>query len=88
MAAVLPFALAVVLREPAIAALAVIFLLPLLFWLVVIPVLHWRERYRGDRVTLWGALMVLETSGWSKLVYWLRHVLPDRSASGRYSDAA
>jgi hypothetical protein len=83
----LPIAMAVLLREPAVAAIAVLFLIPLLVWLVLIPLLHWRERYRGTNMTLWGALLVLETSGWFKIIYWFRHVLPDHRATGRYSDA-
>ncbi|HET7024697.1 MAG TPA: hypothetical protein VFI39_05790 [Gemmatimonadales bacterium] len=59
-------------------------LLPLMFHLFMIPVWHWRERYRGAHPDLWGALLVIETSSWSKLIYWFRHVLPDWRGRGRY----
>ncbi len=61
-----------------------------LIWLVgvltLIPILHWKDRYRGERSTLWAIFLVFETSGWSKIFYWFMHVLPDRNASGRYAD--
>lgn len=62
-------------------------LLPLLFWLVFIPVIHWKDRYVGHKSAAWGAFLALETSGWSKLFYWFRHVLPDWQRTGRYRDA-
>jgi hypothetical protein len=69
------------------ALLGAIAVVPFLFWLGFIPVLHWRERYVGTRIAVWGAFLVFETSGWSKLVYWFRHVLPlDYRKQGRYSD--
>jgi len=61
-------------------------LLPLLAWLVLIPVLHWKDRYVGHRSGTWGAFLALEASGWSKFIYWFRHVLPDWYRSGRYAD--
>jgi hypothetical protein len=61
-------------------------LMPLLFCQCFVPVLHWRERYKGERINLWGAFLVFETSGWSKLVYWFRHILPDSNRSGRYKE--
>jgi hypothetical protein len=58
---------------------------PWFVWVVLIPIYHWKDRYVGERTGLWGALLVIETSGWMKIVYWFRHVLPDRSRSGRYA---
>jgi len=78
--------LALLARQPGLVFVGVLAALPYLGWLVVVPILHWRDRYVGERSTAWGALMVLETSGWSKLVYWFRHVLADREANGRYRD--
>ncbi len=60
--------------------------LPFVFCLVMIPVLHWKDRYIGAKSTTWGAFLVLETSGWSKIVYWFRHVIPDYNKSWRYRD--
>jgi len=47
---------------------------------------HWKRRYRGEHSDLWGAILVIETSGWFKIVYWFRHILPDWRGTGRYSD--
>ena len=58
--------------------------LPLLLYAYILPIWHWKDRYRGDASHLWGAVLLLETSGWAKLVYWFRHILPDWKASGRY----
>ncbi len=65
----------------------VVLLVPLLFWLALIPVLHWKDRYIGDASNVWGAFLVFETSSWSKLFYWFVHVLPDWKRSGLYADA-
>lgn len=58
-------------------AFGILLILPLLFWLVFVPLLHWKDRYIGEKSTIWGALILIETSGWSKVVYWFRHILPD-----------
>jgi hypothetical protein len=50
----------------------------------VLTILHWKDRYRGDHSTLWGVLILVETSGWMKIVYWLRHIAPDYRGTGRY----
>jgi len=50
----------------------------------VLTIWHWKDRYRGGHSDLWGALILIETSGWMKLVYIFRHVLPDMNHSGRY----
>lgn len=68
------------------AAFGLVALVPLVFWLAFLPVLHWKDRYVGGHDQLWGAFLVFETSSWSKLVYWFRHVLPDKRRDGRYRD--
>jgi hypothetical protein len=65
-------------------ALAVLSFLPCFFFMYVLTVLHWKSRYRGTHSDLWGALLLLETSGWFKLVYIFRHILPDMRGRGRY----
>jgi hypothetical protein len=68
----------------AIAVIGALLLMPLLICLCFIPLLHWKRRYRGDHSTLWGALLLFETSGWFKIVYWFRHIRPDLNNTGRY----
>jgi hypothetical protein len=63
-------------------------IVPLMFWLCFVPIMHWRERYKGTRPWTWGAFLVFETSGWSKLFYWFMHVLPDANGTGLYRDEA
>ena len=72
---------------PLLIGLGAASLVPLLFWLVFIPVIHWKDRYIGHNSATWGAFLAFETSGWSKLFYWLRHILPDWQRTGRYRDA-
>ena len=60
---------------------------PLLLLLIVMPILHWKDRYIGVKSTLWGTLLLIETSGWFKIIYWFRHILPDWKKSGRYSNS-
>jgi len=76
---------------PALIALGLIFkenfeMLPLIFIgiLTLIPFfMHetvltvWQRRYRGEHSGLWGAILVIETPGWFKIVYCFRHILPD-----------
>jgi hypothetical protein len=45
---------------------------------------HWKDRYRGRHSDLWGALLLIETTGWFKLVYLVRHLIPDIRNTGRY----
>lgn len=59
---------------------------PLIFWLSFIPILHWKDRYRGTHSNIWGALMVFETSGWTRVVYWFVHVLTDANGRGVYAE--
>jgi hypothetical protein len=58
--------------------------LPLSVYICVVALWHWKARYRGNHSDLWGALMMIETSGWSKLVYIFRHLIPDMRGTGRY----
>jgi hypothetical protein len=50
----------------------------------VVVILHWKDRYRGRHSDLWGVLILIETSGWMKLVFIFRHIIPDIRHSGRY----
>jgi len=61
-------------------------ILPFLVHESLFTVWHWKRRYRGSHSDLWGALLVIETSGWFKIVYWIRHIFPDWRGTGRYSD--
>ena len=61
-------------------------IVPSFFHETVFTIWHWKRRYRGEHSDLWGAILVIETSGWFKIVYWLRHILPDWRGTGRYSD--
>ena len=79
-------AIGAVVQRDWVLALGFLLVIPWLLWIVLIPIFHWKDRYVGEHNKLWGALLVVETSGWTKIVYWLRHVLPDRSRSGRYAD--
>jgi hypothetical protein len=38
-------------------------LAPLFFWLCFVPIMHWRERYKGNHPYVWGGFLVFETSG-------------------------
>jgi hypothetical protein len=68
------------------AVIGFLLIVPWFFWVTLIPIYHWKDRYLGDRTNVWGALLVIETSGWLKIVYWFRHVLPDRNKVGRYAN--
>jgi hypothetical protein len=57
-----------------------------LFYTYVVIIWHWKGRYRGNHTDLWGALILLETSGWMKLVYLFRHLIPDMRQTGRYAE--
>jgi len=68
--------------------LAVLSVIPAVFYAVLLVIWHWKSRYRGSRGDLWGALIVLEVSGWLKVVYLFRHVIPDSRGTGRYARAS
>ena len=65
--------------------LAVFSFLPCFIYAYVLTILHWKSRYRGTHGDLWGVLLLLETSGWFKLIYIFRHIRPDMRGRGRYS---
>ena len=65
-----------------------LFFAPAFIYTYVIVIWHWKDRYRGKHSDLWGALILIETSGWMKIVYLFRHLIPDIRHTGRYrSDA-
>lgn len=66
------------------AVVGMVLILPAFFYLYVLTIWHWKDRYKGRHSDLWGALLLIETSGWFKLVYLFRHLLPDALESGRY----
>ena len=85
----LPFLLMAVLSEHRqltifCAVVGILLFLPGFLYLYVLTIWHWKDRYRGKHSDLWGALLLIETSGWFKLVYIFRHLLPDALESGRY----
>jgi len=61
-----------------------LFVLPGFVYFYVLVILHWKDRYRGRHSDLWGVLILIETSGWMKLVYLFRHLIPDMRHAGRY----
>ena len=61
-------------------------LVPGLVYLLIVTMWHWKSRYRGNHSDLWGALLLVEASGWFKLVYLFRHIGPDARQSGRYAN--
>ena len=70
------------------ALFGVLFFLPAFLYTYVVVIWHWKDRYRGKHSDLWGAVILLETSGWLKLVYLFRHLIPDMRHSGRYTDSS
>jgi hypothetical protein len=67
------------------AVFALLFFLPALIYTYIVIIWHWKDRYRGKHSDLWGALILIETSGWFKLVYLFRHLIPDMRQTGRYA---
>ena len=65
-------------------AFAAILIAPVLIFFCILPILHWKARYRGANSDWWGALLVLQLSGWPALIYFFRHILPDLRRTGRY----
>jgi hypothetical protein len=63
---------------------AVLLILPAFVYTYIVVIWHWKDRYRGRHSDLWGALILIETSGWMKIVYFFRHILPDLRHTGRY----
>ena len=65
--------------------LAMLSVLPCFIYAYVLTILHWKSRYRGSNSDMWGVLLLLDTSGWFKLIYIIRHIRPDMRCRGRYS---
>lgn len=63
-----------------------IMIIPFFIHETIFTIWHWKRRYRGEHSDLWGAILVIESSGWFKIVYWFRHILPDWYGKGRYLD--
>jgi hypothetical protein len=66
------------------AVFGVLLIMPAFIYTYVVILWHWKDRYRGKHSDLWGALILIETSGWFKIVYLFRHLIPDMRHSGRY----
>jgi len=62
----------------------ILLLLPPLVYTYIVTIWHWKSRYRGKHSDLWGAVLLLEASGWMKIVYLFRHLIPDMRQTGRY----
>ena len=65
--------------------LSAVFIAPVIFYFVVLPIFHWKARYRGAHSDGWGVLLLLLFSGWSAVIYFFRHILPDMRCTGRYA---
>lgn len=65
--------------------LAALCIVPVFLYGYVMTIWHWKDRYRGRHSHLWGALLILETTGWFKIIYWFRHIIPDWNGRGRYA---
>ena len=65
---------------------AVLLILPAFVYTYVTVIWHWKNRYRGRHSDLWGTLILIETSGWMKIVYLFRHIIPDMRNTGRYHE--
>ena len=65
-------------------AFAAILIAPVVVFFCILPILHWKARYRGAHSDWWGVLLVLQLSGWAPLIYFFRHILPDMRRTGRY----
>jgi hypothetical protein len=69
----------------ALFVVGVLLVVPGAVYLLLVTMWHWKERYRGEHSDLWGGLLLLETTGWFKLVYLFRHIIPDARGRGRYA---
>ena len=61
-----------------------ILIVPVMVHANLLAIWHWKSRYRGSHSKLWGALMLIEITGWLRAIYLLKHVVPDRRNKGRY----
>lgn len=64
--------------------LAIATSLPCFFYAYALSLWHWKARYYGVYSDLWGVILVVDVSGLSKVIYFLRHVLPDMKGWGVY----
>lgn len=78
-------AIGVIVDVKVLIVFGIIAIIPGFVFSYVLTFLHWKERYIGSKSTLWGVLLAVETSGWFKIVYLFRHIIPDIRKSGRYS---
>lgn len=69
----------------ALALTGIVLFIPGAAYLLLVTIWHWKERYRGKHSDLWGGLILLETTGWFKIVYLFRHIIPDARGTGRYA---
>jgi hypothetical protein len=67
-----------------VAGLGAVAVVPVVIYLIIFTIWHWKGRYRGSHGDLWGALLLVETSGF-KLIYLFRHIIPDARGTGRYA---
>ena len=72
---------------PYLFGLAIVMFLPFMIHFMLLTIWHWKARYKGTHSKLWGAVLILETTGWFRILYFFMHVLPDRKGSGRYARA-
>ncbi len=70
------------------AVIAACLIAPAFIYTYVVVIWHWKDRYVGRHSDLWGAVILLETSGWMKIVYLFRHIIPDMRRTGRYERSA
>jgi hypothetical protein len=78
----LPFFVVAAVRGHGVLSIAFVLAGSVLFfpgfiYLYILTIWHWKDRYDGEHSDLWGALLLIETSGWFKIVYLFRHLLPD-----------
>lgn len=77
--------IAAILRSGPLAIVGALAVLPCFGFAYVLTLLHWKSRYRGRHSDFWGVLLLIEASGWFKLVYFFRHICPDMKGCGRYA---
>ena len=64
-------------------AVVAVLVVPAVVYFMLLPKWHWKSRCIGKHSDLWGALWLLETTGWFKIVYWIRHIGPDLRKASR-----
>ena len=69
----------------AFVAIGLLAIAPGFFYLFAVTIWHWKDRYRGNHSDLSGVILLIESSGWFKVVYLFRHIIPDARQSGRYA---